>query len=189
MISQPPQPLPPSGPAPGEPLAAFIVDDVTGKFPGERLCYVCHYGNGPVVLLFARSVDERLAHAASALGAWREMLPGAAAFVVVASADPEGDAEALHELAEAHSVAIPLTLCSEGEFGPHLYRLHPRVPVTAVLYRDKTVVRTLTASGLTPGFLEELLAAAAALAGDRSPRTPEDPFPSCRLPAAAGLNG
>lgn len=189
MIPTPPQPLPPSGPLPGEHLAAFIVDDITGKFPGERLCYVCHYGEGPVVLLFARDVDERLAEAARTLQEWRGRHRGAEAFVAVPSADPEGDAEALAELASEHGLTLPLTLCSEGEFGPHLYRLHPRVPVTAVLYRRKTVARTLTSAALTPAFLAELAAEAEILAAAPAAEAPADPFPACRLPAAAGPNG
>lgn len=183
MFSEPPQALPVSGPRPGEHLAAFIVDDVTGKFPGERLCYVCHYGEGPVVLLFTRGVPAELPTAARALDAWRARHPGAEAFVAVASEDPEGDADALRDLAREHGLRLPLTLCSEGEFGPHLYRLHPRVPVTAVLYRAKTVRRTLTARALDAEFLAELIAAAEELAAG-SPGAGPDPFPACRLPAA-----
>ncbi|HTE20752.1 MAG TPA: hypothetical protein VK689_20495, partial [Armatimonadota bacterium] len=115
---QSPQSLPPSGPVPGEHLAAFIVDDVTGKFAGERLCYVCHYGEGPVALVFARRIDEQLAVLAGALDGWTDRHPGARAFVALCSDDPEGDAEALEDLAREHGLRLPLTLCSEGEFGP-----------------------------------------------------------------------
>lgn len=182
MLTQP-QPLPVSGPQPGEPLAAFIVDDVTGKFPGERLCYVCHYGEGPVVLLFTRGVPAALPEAALALDGWRARHPGAEAFVAVASEDPEGDAEALRELAAEHGLRLPLTLCSEGEFGPHLYRLHPRVPVTAVLYHARTARRTLTAAALDAPFIAELLRAAEELAAEDGLPQPE-PVSTCRLPAA-----
>jgi hypothetical protein len=156
-----PSDLPPSsGPDPGEHLAAFIVDDVTGKFPGERLCYVCHFGEGPVVLVFARAVDEELAALGKGLDAWRARHPGAEAFIAVSSPDPEGDREALQELAAEHGLCLPLTLCSEGEFGPHLYRLHPRVPLTVVLYREKTVAAVLTADAPTHDFRAEVLARA-----------------------------
>jgi hypothetical protein len=185
VLGDPTQNLPPSGPLPGEHLAAFIVDDVTGKFPGERLCYVCHYGEGPVALLFLGRADESLAAAARELQEWRERTAGAEAFVAVASTDPEGDAEALRELAEEQRLRIPLTLCSEGEFGPHLYRLHPRVAVTAVLYARKTVFRTLTAAGVTPGFLAELRHGMEELATWER-RAPEpEPLFACRLPAGA----
>jgi hypothetical protein len=185
VLGHPTQNLPTSGPLPGEHLAAFIVDDVTGKFPGERLCYVCHYGEGPVALLFLRRVDESLAAAAGELERWRERTAGAQAFVAVASTDPEGDAEALRELAAEHGFRIPLTLCSEGEFGPHLYRLHPRVAVTAVLYARKTVFRSLAAAAVTPGFLAELRHGMDELgAWEKSAPGPE-PFFACRLPAGA----
>jgi hypothetical protein len=137
--------LPPSGPRPGEHLSAFIVEDVTGKFPGEHLCYVCYLGEGPVALVFARRIDDRLARLACDLDGWVERHPEARAFVAVPGEDPEGDAEALQALASEHNLRLPLTLCAEGEFGPHLYRLHPRVPVTVLLYREKTVVRSLSA--------------------------------------------
>lgn len=185
MLGDPSQNLPPSGPVPGEHLAAFIVDDVTGKFPGERLCYVCHYGEGPVALLFVRRVDESLAAVAGELQEWREGNAGAEAFVAVASSDPEGDAEALRELAVDHGLRVPLTLCSEGEFGPHLYRLHPRVAVTAVLYARKTVFRTLTAAGATPGFLSQLDHALEELAAWEKSAPGPEPFFACRLPAGA----
>jgi len=156
-------PLPASGPEPGEHLSAFIVEDVTGKFPGEHLCYVCYLGEGPVVLVFAREIDGRLARLASDLDGWVERHPEARAFVAVPTDDPEGDAEALRELAAEHGVRLPLTLCAEGEFGPHLYRLHPRVPVTALLYREKTVVRSLSARVPDEELRAEVLREAEAL--------------------------
>jgi len=162
-MAEPTHSLPLSGPQPGEHLAAFIVDDVTGEFPGERLCYVCHYGEGPVVLVFVQQIDERLGALAQELDQWTDSLRGARAFIVATTRDPEGDAEELRELATRRCLRLPLTLASEGEFGPHLYRLHPRVPITVVLYREKTVVRTLTAAGLTDAFRAQVLEAAAAL--------------------------
>jgi hypothetical protein len=148
-------------------LAAFIVDDVTGKFAGERLCYVCHYGEGPVALVFARRIDEQLAALGGALDGWSDRHPGARAFVTLCSEDPEGDAEELQDLAQAHGLRLPLTLSAEGEFGPHLYRLHPRVPVTVILYREKTVVRNLTAAALTEEFQSRVLAEADVMAQSR----------------------
>jgi len=155
--------LPPSGPETGEHLSAFIVEDVTGKFSGEHLCYVCYLGEGPVVLLFAREIDERLARLACDLDGWVERHPEARAFVAVPTDDPEGDAEALRELAGEYGLRLPLTLCAEGEFGPHLYRLHPRVPVTALLYREKTVMRSLSARVPDEEFRAQLLREAEAL--------------------------
>lgn len=156
-------PLPASGPQPGEHLSAFIVADVTGKFPGEHLCYVCYLGEGPVVAVFARQIDDRLARLACDLDEWVERHPGARAFVAIPGDDPEGDAEALQELASAYSIRLPLTLCAEGEFGPHLYRLHPRVPVTVLLYREKTVVRNLSAHAPDEAFCAQVLQEAEAL--------------------------
>jgi hypothetical protein len=160
---EPEFPLPASGPQPGEHLSAFIVADVTGKFPGEHLCYVCYLGEGPVAAVFAREIDDRLARLAGDLDRWVEQHPGARAFVAVPGNDPEGDAEALQELARAYSIRLPLTVCAEGEFGPHLYRLHPRVPVTVLLYREKTVVRSLSARAPDEAFRALVLQAAEAL--------------------------
>ena len=163
-MSDPASQLPPWGPTPGEHHAALIVDDVTGKFPGERLCYVCHFGEGPVPLVFARRADERLAALGVALDGWTDAHPGARAFVALCTDDPEGETEALSDLARAHALRLPLTVCSEGEFGPHLYRLHPRVPITILLYREKTVVNNLSASALTDEFQAHVLAQAEAMA-------------------------
>lgn len=160
---RPPSPLPPSGPQPGEHLSAFIVEDVTGKFPGERLCYVCYLGNGPVALVFAREAGDHLARLASDLDGWVERNPGARAFVALSTDDPEGETEALRELARDHGLRLPLTLCAEGEFGPHLYRLHPRVPVTVLLYREKTVIHSLSAGVPDAEFRAHVLREAEAL--------------------------
>jgi hypothetical protein len=154
---EPESPLAASGPEPGEHLSAFIVEDVTGKFPGEHLCYVCYLGEGPVALVFAREIDARLARLACDLDGWVERHPEARAFVAVPADDPEGAAEELRDLAAEHGIRIPLTLCAEGEFGPHLYRLHPRVPVTVLLYREKTVVRRLSARVPDEEFRAEVL--------------------------------
>lgn len=144
-MHHPESPLPPSGPQPGEHLSAFIVEDITGKFSGEHLCYACYLGEGPVVLVFVREADDRLARLASDLDGWVERNPEARAFVALSTDDPEGDAEALRDLAQNYGLRLPLTLCAEGEFGPHLYRLHPRVPVTVLVYREKTVIHSLSA--------------------------------------------
>lgn len=157
-MADPTETLPASGPLAGEHLSAFIVDDVTGSFADERLCYVCHFGDGPVVLVFVREVDEQLGDLGAALDDWVERDPKRRTFITVSSADPEGDAEELRELAAARGLRLPLTLSSEGEFGPHLYRLHPRVGVTAVLYRGKEVVLNRSAAALTPEFRAELMA-------------------------------
>lgn len=159
--------LPRSGPAPGDRLAAFIVDDVTGEFPGERLCYVCHYGDRPAALVFAREPDEELARLCRDLDDWIDRHPEGRAFVAVPTHDPEGDAEALRELADTHRLRLPLTLCSEGEFGPHLYHLHPRVPITVLLYREKQVAANLTGTSSSEPFRARVLAAAEALLPER----------------------
>ena len=39
----------------------FHVLDVTGPSKGKKLCYRCQYGGKPVVSIFARDVDEKLA--------------------------------------------------------------------------------------------------------------------------------
>src|SRR4051794_20970172 len=50
-----------SGLKPGEPVAPFDVEDITGPSQGQPLCYRCQYGNAPVVCVFARKTSEPLA--------------------------------------------------------------------------------------------------------------------------------
>ena len=47
----------------GEPVAAFYVTDVTGPSAGEKLCYRCKYGSRPVVSIFAKQMNEKVAAA------------------------------------------------------------------------------------------------------------------------------
>ena len=55
-----------SGPQAGEMVGAFTVTKVTGNpddgvADGRTLCYRCKMGQRPVVMVFARSADEKLA--------------------------------------------------------------------------------------------------------------------------------
>ena len=69
-----------SGPQVGEMVGAFTVTKVAGNAEdgvtdGKTLCYRCKMGSRPVVMVFARSADEKLAKFVKAVSYTHLTLP------------------------------------------------------------------------------------------------------------------
>src|SRR5215208_683235 len=50
-----------AGLAPGTPTPSVPVLDVTGKYAGKRICYVCEFQNDPNVIAFFHDANEQTA--------------------------------------------------------------------------------------------------------------------------------
>src|SRR5262245_3289849 len=90
---------------PGEPIpGSFEPLNVTGAHAGELHCLVCEYGLDPVIMIFAREVDDDLVKLLSAVDAVtaRHRDRDLNSFVVVLSDRKDLDKQ-LHETAKKHA--------------------------------------------------------------------------------------
>jgi len=113
----------------------FYVHDVTGPAAGkEDLCYRCQYGKRPVVAIFTRKLDDKVAalvkevESKVAKNSDKKM----AAFVVVLSDDPAANEAKLKELAKKQGIKnVPLTTF-ESSAGPEEYKISKDAEVTVL---------------------------------------------------------
>lgn len=138
----------------GEQVGAFYVKDVTGPAAGTALCYRCRYGDRPVVSIFARNVDDKLAALLKEVDGIVGQNSGKdmAAFLVVMSDDPAGQEEKLKQLAKDNELKnTPLTTFEDAN-GPRNYRIGKDAEITVMMWVDGTlkVNETLKQADLTP---------------------------------------
>ena len=122
----------------GEDVGAFYVKDVTGPAAGTALCYRCRYGDRPVVSIFARNVDDKLASLLKEVdgvvgkNAGKDM----AAFLVVMSDDPDAQEEKLKKIAKDSELKnTPLTTFEDAN-GPRSYRIGKDAEITVMMWVD-----------------------------------------------------
>jgi hypothetical protein len=126
----------------GDGVAAFNVVDVTGPSAGEKLCYRCRYGARPVVSIFARDVDDKVASLVkevdTVVGKNKEEKK-MAAFVVLLSDNPDDQTEKLKTMAAKKEIKdTPLTTF-EGTAGPPEYKIQKDAEVTVMMWVDGKV--------------------------------------------------
>lgn len=132
----------------GEVPPSFDVYDVTGPHQGKYLCYRCSYGSRPVVGIFARKVDKKLAGLIERIDRQvgqheEEQLR---AFVIVLTEDPDEVEPQLLKLAEKHKLKhTPLTLF-EGVIGPEGYEISEKAETTVLMW-NRNQVRAVHALG------------------------------------------
>ncbi len=137
----------------GDSVAAFYVTDVTGPSAGDKLCYRCKYGNRPVVSIFAKQMNDKVAALTKQIDSQVAANKDAkmAAFVVILTEDPEGQTEALKSVASTQQIAhTPLTTF-DGLAGPDKYKIAKDADVTVMMWVDSKVKvnESLKASDLT----------------------------------------
>jgi hypothetical protein len=138
-----------SGPQSGEEVGAFDVVKVAGNphdgvKVGEELCYRCKMGNRPMVMVFARKSDKRLAELVKELDkvvAKNQEEKKMGAFVALIG-DPKEDiakaaAEKLVKDTEARNIAVVVP--KDQPDGPKDYKLDPKAEVTVLIYKQGTV--------------------------------------------------
>lgn len=136
-----------SGPQPGDGVGAFHVKKVAGAKEdgvktGAELCYRCKLGDRPVVMVFARTPDEKLAGLLKALdkqvGKHKE--EKLSSFVNLIGKDEKklGSAgEKLAEEAELENVAVVVPVDQPN--GPEDYKINPEADLTVLIYREGKV--------------------------------------------------
>jgi hypothetical protein len=130
-----------SGPQVGDKIRApFYPLNINGPTPGKKECLVCRNGDKPVVMVFARSADDKTLQAlikkideATAKNSDCEM----GSFVVVLT-DDDGTEQKLTDLAKKESYK-KVVLSIDNPAGPKEYSVAKDADVTVVLYTDRQV--------------------------------------------------
>jgi len=136
-----------SGPQPGDSVGAFTVTKVTGNpddgvADGKSLCYRCKMGARPVVMVFARTADEKLAKLLKKLEGELEehadeKLTG---FVNMIGTDSDSLKKAAGEFVKKHEIKrIAFVVPDDVKNGPEEFKIAPDADVTVVCYKGGTV--------------------------------------------------
>ncbi len=136
-----------SGPAVGDMVGAFTVTKVTGNpddgvADGRTLCYRCKMGQRPVVMIFARSADEKLAKLLKELDEELEehaddKLTG---FVNMIGSDAESLKKASADFVATHGIKrLAFVVPEDTQNGPPDFKIAPDADLTVVCYKNGTV--------------------------------------------------
>lgn len=136
-----------SGPQVGGTVGAFDVTKVAGNpddgvDAGRKLCYRCKMGSRPVVMLFARTADDRLAKLLKKLDEELEehkddKLVG---FVNMIGADEAALKKAAAEFVTKHGIKrIAFVVPEHATNGPEDFKIAPDADLTVVCYKEGKV--------------------------------------------------
>jgi hypothetical protein len=137
-----------SGPQPGDPVGAYTVEKCAGNpndnvDVGKNLCYRCMLGSKPVVMVFTRKADDKLAALVKKLDA---KLPQhedqkLSAFVnLIGSKNADELKTAAKQFGEKNkSEHVAIVVPEDSENGPEDYNINPDAEVTVIIYKDGTV--------------------------------------------------
>jgi hypothetical protein len=136
-----------SGPQVGETVGAFTVTKVTGNpddgvADGRNLCYRCKMGQRPVVMVFARSADEKLAKLLKKIEEEVEehQAEKLSSFVNMIGTDAESLKKATAEFAAKHGLKrIAFVVPDDAKNGPPEFKIAPDADVTVVCYKGGKV--------------------------------------------------
>ena len=136
-----------SGPAVGDMVGAFTVTKVTGNpddgvADGRTLCYRCKMGARPVVMIFARTADEKLAKLLKELDEELEehaddKLTG---FVNMIGSDAETLKKASADFVAKHGIKrLAFVVPEDTKDGPPDLKISPDADLTVICYKGGTV--------------------------------------------------
>ena len=136
-----------SGHQVGESVGAMTVTKVTGNAldgvpDGKKLCYRCKMGSRPVVMVFARSADDKLAKLLKKLD--EEIEEHAAAkltgFVNMLGTDAESLKKDAAEFVKLHGIErIAFVVPEDSANGPADYKIAPDADLTVVCFKGGKV--------------------------------------------------
>jgi len=162
-----------SGPQVGDPVGAFTVTKVTGNADdgvddGRSLCYRCKMGQRPVVMVFARSADEKLAKLLKKIEEEVEehQSEKLTSFVNMIGTDAEAMKKASAEFVKKHGLKrIAFVVPDDTKNGPPEFNIAPDADVTVVCYKGGTVKanHAFAKGGLTDATIDAVVAASCSL--------------------------
>jgi len=127
----------------GESVGAMTVTKVTGNpldgvADGKTLCYRCKMGSRPVVMVFARTADEKLAKLLKKLDEEIEEHASAklTGFVNMLGTDAESLKKDAAEFVKLHGLErIAFVVPEESANGPAEYKIAPDADLTVVCFK------------------------------------------------------
>jgi hypothetical protein len=158
-----------SGPQVGEGVDAYTVTKIAGNAEdgitdGQHLCYRCKTGSRPVVMVFARSADEKLAKMLKKIEEEVEehQADKLTAFVNMIGADAESLKKASADFVAKHGIKrIAFVVPDEPKNGPSNYNLSPEADLTVICYKGGMVKanHAFAKGGLTDEKIEAVVEA------------------------------
>ena len=162
-----------SGPQVGDSVGAFTVTKVAGNpddgvEAGKSLCYRCKMGARPVVMVFARSADEKLAKLLKKIEEEVEehaddKMMG---FVNMIGADAESLKKAAEGFATKHGITrLAFVVPEDAENGPPDFKIAPDADLTVVCYKEGKVKanHAFAKGGLTDEKIDAVVEASCSL--------------------------
>jgi len=126
----------------GAPTASIPVLDITGKYAGQRICYVCEFQDDPNVLGFFTDTSDETAELIVQLNDLyvrnKDTNFKAVAMIVAG----ESAADWLTDLGKSANIEIPLTVFKKGpkDLAVRLFELNPDVDNTFLVTVNRSVV-------------------------------------------------
>jgi hypothetical protein len=152
---------------------AFTVTKVAGNpddgvADGRNLCYRCKMGQRPVVMVFARSADEKLAKLLKKIEEEVEEHQDEklSSFVNMIGTDAESLKKAAADFVAKHGLKrIAFVVPDETKDGPPDLKIAPDADVTVICYREGTVQanHAFTKGGLSDDKIDAVVAASCKL--------------------------
>jgi hypothetical protein len=162
-----------SGPQVGDSVGAFQVTKVAGNpddgfAVGRSGCYRCKTGSKPVVMVFARSADEKLAKLLKKIQEEVEEHQDQKlmSFVNMIGADVESLKKATEEFAAKHGLTrIAFVVPEDAKDGPADFKIASDADVTVVCYKEGTVKanHAFAKGGLTDEKIDAVVEASCSL--------------------------
>ena len=136
-----------SGPQVGDSVGAFMVTKVAGNpddniTDGQHLCYRCKTGSKPVVMVFARTADEKLAKLIKKIEEEVEehQSEKLTSFVNMIGADAESLKKAAADFVSKHGIKkIAFVVPDDTQHGPPDFKIAPDADLTVVCYKGGQV--------------------------------------------------
>jgi hypothetical protein len=136
-----------SGPQVGDSVGAFTVTKVAGNpddgfAVGRSGCYRCKTGSKPVVMVFARSADEKLAKFLLKLEEEIEEHQDSklSAFVNMIGTDEESMKKAAADFVAKHGIKrVAFVIPEDVANGPENFKIAPDADLTVICYKEGEV--------------------------------------------------
>jgi hypothetical protein len=130
----------------GDPIGPFYVTKVSGPEDnvksGQTLCYRCKYGSRPMVMVFARETEGKVAELVKQLDAAVAKHEDAElkSFVTLIGGETDALRATAEKMAKKAGVKnVPITVAEDNENGPSNYKLDPKAEVIVVIAKDSEV--------------------------------------------------
>ncbi len=132
-----------SGPEAGSTIRQFFVRAVTGPHRNRSVCYVCRYGNRPVVMILIQDLDPKIATLLKTIDAIVDdnRVTGLRSFGVLVTDESDRAVPTLQTMAFDERIQMPLTAATTTITGPGCHNLHEDAATTVILYRDQQAVQ------------------------------------------------